>query len=141
MAKVDEKVLKLVEEGVKANPKVTARELYEKAKAVASAIGELSVRQFNAIYLLPVKRRLGKGAPAKAPARKAPAKKAAARRPARRTRARREAPPAADRDAIRAVLLDFAKRVAGAEGKGQMVDLIAGIDRWVDRVAKAAGAR
>jgi hypothetical protein len=36
------------------------------------------------------------------------------------------------------VLLDLAKDIANAQGKGDVVDVVAGIDRYVDRAIKAA---
>jgi len=37
------------------------------------------------------------------------------------------------------VLLSLARDMASAQGKGDVVDVVAGIDRYVDRVLKAAG--
>lgn len=45
-----------------------------------------------------------------------------------------------NREAIRRVLLKFAKDVAGVHDKGAVVDIIAGLDKYVDQVAKAARA-
>jgi hypothetical protein len=40
---------------------------------------------------------------------------------------------------VRAVLADLARDVANAQGKGELVDVVMGLDRYVDRVVKAAG--
>jgi hypothetical protein len=40
---------------------------------------------------------------------------------------------------VRGVLLELARDVANAQGKGDVVDVIMGIDRYVDRVVKAVG--
>jgi hypothetical protein len=42
---------------------------------------------------------------------------------------------------VRAVLLQFAKDIAGAEQRSKFVDVIGGIDQYVDRVVRAAGSR
>jgi hypothetical protein len=44
------------------------------------------------------------------------------------------------RGRVRAALLDFARDLASADGAG-LVDVIAGVDGYVDRVMKASGAR
>lgn len=123
VADAHEKVMRMVEREVKKNPAVAAGELYEKAKRINRGVGKLNLRQFHAQYPLQVKGRLG----AAKPKRRAT--------PPPRTRAR---PKDVDRSAIRNVLLKFAKDVAGAEGKGEVVDLIAGLDKYVDAVVKAA---
>ncbi|NIV55499.1 MAG: hypothetical protein GWN02_10000, partial [Gemmatimonadetes bacterium] len=53
-----------------------------------------------------------------------------------RRRARAAEP---DRVAIRAVLLDFGRAVAAAEQKADVVDVIGGVDKYVDRVVKSVG--
>lgn len=119
MAKTDDKVMSMVEKEIKSDSDVTVEELYEKAKKVNSGIGKLSLRQFNARYPLQVKRRMSpKGS------RKRGTKK----------KARKDG---GSRDAIRSVLLELARDVASAEGKGDLVDLVANVDRYVDKVEKA----
>ncbi len=123
MADVNEKVMKMVEDEIKKNPSVATSDLFQKATKVDKSIEKLSPRQFNARYPLQVKRRMS------------PPRRGRAGGP-RRRRAR-----GANRDAIRGVLLQFAQDLAGAEGKGDVVKLIAGIDKVVDRVEKAASSR
>jgi hypothetical protein len=36
------------------------------------------------------------------------------------------------------VLLEFAGEVASAENKADMISVVAGMDRWVDRVVRAS---
>lgn len=122
MAKTDDKVMSMVEKEIKSDSDVTVEELYEKAKKVNSGIGKLSLRQFNARYPLQVKRRM-------APKR--------SRKRSTKKKARKDG---GDRDAIRSVLLELARDVASAEGKGDLVDLVANVDRYVDKVEKAASA-
>lgn len=43
-----------------------------------------------------------------------------------------------NRDRVRSLLLQFARDIAGAEGKADMVDVISNVDRWVDQVVAAA---
>jgi hypothetical protein len=114
------KVLDMVRAELEKNPAVRTDELFERARKLDKATGSLTVRQFHARYPLQVKRKL-----------------AAGRRPRRRARRRGAG---ADRGAIRSVLLDFAREVASADGKAQIVELIGGVEKYVDRVAKAAGA-
>jgi hypothetical protein len=78
-AKNVDKVMQLIEKELKINPKATAKELQQKAKAVSEAVGKLSVRQFHAKYPLQVRRKL---APKK-PRRAAPKAKAAPKKPRR----------------------------------------------------------
>lgn len=116
MAEVNPKVMEMVQEEVRKNPEVTTTELFEKAKKLDKSIGELTRRAFHARYPLQVKRQL-------APAR-------------RRTRRRTSA---ADREAVRGVLLQLAKDVASAEDAAGMVSVIGGIDKYIDKVFKAMG--
>ncbi|MEN8184278.1 MAG: hypothetical protein ABFS46_17265, partial [Myxococcota bacterium] len=53
-----DKVMQLIEKELKINPKATAKELQEKAKAISASVGKLSVRQFHAKYPLQVRRKL-----------------------------------------------------------------------------------
>lgn len=117
MAATSEKVMSMVEEEIRKNPDVLTKDLFEKAKKIDKSITNLTIRQFNARYPLQVKRR---NAPPKP------------RRP------RRRGAKGGNRDAVRAVLLDYARELAGAEDMGQIVSLVAGVDEYVDRVMKAA---
>lgn len=131
MADSNPKVMEMVETELKKNGDISNAELFEKAVGIDAGIKSLSARQFNAKYPLQVKRALK-------PRKRGPrGKKAPGKRTA--TSAGRSGAAATDRDRVRAVLLELAKDIAGAEGKADVVDVVAGIDRYVDRVVKAAG--
>jgi hypothetical protein len=92
-------------------------------------VGELTARQFNARYPLQVKRAMAPRKPRKR------AKKSRTDGSARRGSRRRS--NGNDRDQVRGVLLELAKDVANAQGKGDVIDVIAGIDRYVDRITSS----
>ncbi|MGK7312630.1 MAG: hypothetical protein ACN0LA_10380 [Candidatus Longimicrobiales bacterium M2_2A_002] len=122
MAEANPKVMEMIEGEIKENPDISNPELFEKAKAMDKGVSKLSPRQFNAMYPLQVKR-------AMKPSR--PKRKRSTRRSGRRADGKRED--------VREVLLSLARDVANAQGKGDVVDVVAGIDGYVDRVLKAAG--
>jgi len=130
VAKVDDKVMAAVEAALKKNPQASVDELFALAKGVNSGVGRLSKRQFHARYPLQVKRRTGGAKP-----RKVSRKKAGARR----------APTPAvaatsTRDSVRGIFLKFASDLAAAEARKDVVKVVAGVDRYVDEVLKAAGS-
>lgn len=126
----------MVEKELRKNPDASTQELFEKAQEIDPTVGELNIRQFFARYPLQVKRRQ----PATRRERKAEAPAGTSERQPRRRRARRKQETgAADRDAIRGVLLQFAKNVAAADDKAAVVDIIGDVDRYVERIVKAAG--
>ncbi|MBW3535238.1 MAG: hypothetical protein KY453_08500 [Gemmatimonadetes bacterium] len=129
MAKnTDEKVMSLVEEELKKNPGTSTEELYEKAKGASPAIGKLTLRQFNARYPLQVKRRAGGR------------RKGRSRKTAKAAPKRRKSSASGDgREAVRDAFLRFATDMAGAEQRGQLVKVLASVDRYVDEVMKATG--
>ncbi len=47
--------------------------------------------------------------------------------------------PTANRDAIRAILLNFAKDLSVADSQSATIEVLASLDGYVDRVVKAAG--
>lgn len=132
MADARTKIMDMIEGELKKNPDTSNAELFEKAKKIDKGVEKLSPRQFNAMYPLQVKRAL------KPRKRTAKGKKKSR---AKATKARRGAPAGGgdDRDRMRKVLLELAKDIANAQGKGDVVDVVAGIDRYVDRAMKAAG--
>jgi hypothetical protein len=126
MADANPKVMEMIRDELKKNPDISNPELLEKARKIDPSIKKLSARQFNATYPLQVKR-------AMKPRKKTP------RKPRKTAASRGTARAGTDgREQVRSVLLDLAKDVANAQGKGDVVDVIAGIDRYVDRVVKAA---
>lgn len=130
VADANPKVMAMVESELKKDPDISNRELREKAVAIDRKVNDLSARQFNATYPLQVKRSM---APKK-PRRRRPTTRKARTTTTRRTASR----DGNGRDKVRGVLLELARDVANAQGKGDVVDVIAGIDRYVDRVVRAA---
>lgn len=138
MADANPKVMQMVETELKKNPSISNKELLEKAKSIDKGVDKLTARQFNATYPLQVKR-------AMKPSRRRAAKKGGkaggrrARKSARpaAARGRSTAAGAGDRDQVRKVLVELARDVAQGD-RGALVQVVAGIDRYVDRVMKAA---
>ena len=159
MAATNPKVMSMIEAELKKDPSISNEALLAKAKKIDRSVGKLSARQFNARYPLQVKRRKDGpkakasakgGRPAKKKARAAKAKAPPAPKKAGRPRKKRAASsaPAArsaagsgggNREAVRKVLLDYARKVASADSKTDIVDLVIDVDRYVDRVMKATG--
>ncbi len=152
MADNKEKILGMVEAALKKNPGATTEELQNQVKKKYPSVGPLTKRQFNARYVLQIKRRKpGAGAGRKTAAKAAPKKPrtrratAARKKPGRPRRARRQAAPAAapatgpsvDRDEVRAQFLRFASDIAAAEARKDLVKVLANVDKYVDGVAKA----
>ena len=121
MADANPNVMSMVEAELKKDPDISNPVLFEKAVAIDKNVKKLSPRQFNAMYPLQVKR-------AMKPAR-----------PRKRKKTSRRSGSSAGRDKVRDVLISLARDVANADGKGDVVDIVAGIDGYVDRVLKAAG--
>ena len=121
-AKTSDKVMQFIEKELKINPKATAKELQQKAKAVSEAVGKLSVRQFHAKYPLQIRRKL---APKK-PRRAAPKAKAAPKKP------RRAAPKKPRRAAPKAR--------AAAVGSGRRVLTTSPASSPASRVANRSGS-
>lgn len=121
-----DKVMELVERRLAKQPDLETSELYEEAKKADPAIGDLTLRQFHARYPLQVKRRQA-------------AARGGGRRRSKARRRRREA--ALDRSAVRQSLLRFAQDISAAEGKADVIDVLANIDRYVDEIAGAVDGR
>src|SRR5262245_32786392 len=113
MPMINERVMSMVRDELRRHPEVTSPELFEKAKKLDRGMRSLSARQFNATYPLQVRRTL------------------APRRPRGRGVAGRST---GSKDRVRGVLLEFARAVAGAQDRGALVELIANLDHWVERV-------
>jgi hypothetical protein len=128
MAKTIDSVMSMVEAELKKNPDVSNETLHGKAQKIDGSIKDLTLRQFHARYPLQVKRRM-----ATSSGRRKTRKKAR-----RSTRAKAGATPDAGRQAVRDVLLRFARDVSAADGKAAMIDLVTGLDKYVDQVLRAA---
>lgn len=129
MAKTVEDVMKMVEKELDRDPDISNEALYQKARKIDGSIGDLTLRQFHARYPLQVKRRRAAASGRSKRKKRTPG----------RGRAKKSAPESgADRDAVREILLRLAREVSAAEGKAAMIDLVVGLDRYVDEVVKAA---
>jgi len=128
---IDEKAMKFVEETLKKSPMIELDELFQRTKKVSSPIRRLSKRQFNARYPLQVKRRRALAARARSTGKKKAAPLPNGRKP-RKPRVQ----SSETRDVVRQVLLQFAADIAAAEERKDLVKVVAGVDRYVDRVLK-----
>ncbi len=141
-AKTSDKVMQFIEKELKINPKATAKELQQKAKAVSEAVGKLSVRQFHAKYPLQVRRRLAPKKPRRAapkkPRRAAPKARAAAKKPRRAAPKARAARGQANREAVRNTLMTFAQDLSAAQGKSETIAVLRKLDNYIDAIIRAA---
>ena len=133
--KPHERVMEFVERELKKNPKIGSSDLFKKAKKVSRSVSGMTIRQFHAKYPLQVKRRLAPKKPRK-PAKARKPRQSPARKPTRRRAAKTAG---GNRDAIRVVLLSFAKDLSAAESQLATIEVLANLDKYVDRVVKAAG--
>jgi len=164
MAETKPRVMDLVRKELVKDPSISSEALYQKARKVDRSIGSLSIRQFHARYPLQVKRisaaekkrRSGAGRKAakksatpksagrksrKSGGRRGPRKQAArsgGAAAAQPSRPPRSATGGDSRSAVRSILLEFAREVAAAEGKADIIGVVGRVDTWVDRVQKAA---
>ena len=144
MAEANPNVMQMVESELKKNPDISNKELLDKARGIDKNVEKLTARQFNATYPLQVKRSMK-------PARKRTGGKrgkAAGGKGARGGRGRgapagggtgsKRGRQAGDgsRDQVRQVLFELARDVAEGD-RGTLVKVVAGIDRYVDRILKA----
>ena len=165
MPDTNDRVMALIERELQANPNSTNEELRAKAEKLDDAVARMSARQFNATYPLQVKRRMQPRRPRRARKGSKRARKATGRQRGRPAADRAPGRPSkaaagrtgplggtgtralvrgdaanATRGRVRAALLDFARDLASADGAG-LVDVIAGVDGYVDRVMKATAGR
>lgn len=163
MAETNPKVMAMIEAELAKDPSISNDELLAKAQKIDRSVGGLSARQFNARYPLQVKRRkdgpkparkkpagrarkkaskagkaTGTGKAARAGSSRKPRRKKAASGATRRPRTTAAPASGGDREAVRKILLDYAKKVSAADSMTDMVDLVMDVDRYVDRVMKAA---
>mgnify|MGYP006296856447 CR=1 FL=1 len=115
-------VMEMVERELRENRDVSNRHLKRKAEEIDEGISELSTRQFHARYPLQVKRKLSS------------VKSEVEEKRGDGSRAPRESDER--RDAVREALLDFAKAVAGARDRGEVIDVLTDVDEYVDRVVR-----
>lgn len=144
MAERNEKVYERVRQELGKNPNLGSRELYELAKQSEKSIGQDTLQQFHARYVLPIKRQQASASGGGRRSRKGKARKAKAPttggKTTRKTGRRGKAPEGpTERDQIRTVLLKFAQDLSGAETKSEVVKVMTRLDNYVNDIA-ALGA-
>jgi hypothetical protein len=161
MAERNEQVLDRVRQELNKNPALGSRELYDIAMGVDASIAENSLQQFHARYVLPIKRERaaeragGAATPAARPRKTAPQRKAKAAEARPRRRGAQAAEPAAaaapaaepvrrrrrrrggpDREQVRSVFMQSARDFANAESRGDIVQILSDVDRYVNKVVE-----
>ena len=129
MADTNPEIMSFVEAEMKKDPEISSSDLFEKAKGAVVAARDLTIRQFHARYPLQVKRKasLSAGGTRRRRRKKAPGP-------------RKRGGAAANRDAVRGALLQFASDLSAAEERKDLVKVLARVDDYVDEVLKAAGS-
>jgi hypothetical protein len=166
MEESKEKVQARLREVLDERPDASTDELQDEARQVDPSLGSLSRRQFNAGYVLPVKRERAPADRPKPPRAPRGSKKKAARRgkkaqtaaaaaaPEEGSRRRRRgrgaeaetpaapasgsAPTGGERERVREILLRFARDLTAAESRSQIIDVLGSLDSYADDVLKAA---
>ena len=126
MAERKDEIMSMVRDELKKDPDIENKTLYAKAKKIDPAVDDLSLRQFHARYPLQVKRKMAQ-------------KRGGGRKRKSSGKARKSGGGGVDREAVRGVLLRFARDVSAAEGKAEMIDILSSVDDYVDDVVGAAG--
>lgn len=146
MAKTTEQLRERIRAELDKHPDASTADLQEIARALDPAAGDLSLRQFNATYVLPVKRARkgskGSKGGGRGSRRKHQPPPAEGRTQRKRGRSgERPAPDATSggREGVRAVLLQFARDFSEAESRSQIVAVLGDLDRYVDQILKARG--
>ncbi len=138
---VNEQVLEMVELELQRDADATTSDLFELAQRMAPELKELSVRQFHAYYPLRVTREKAKerGGSRKRRTRKKRSDAGTRRSSsAQSTQSKTREDSAATREAIRNELMTFAQDLSAATSDpAKLVRVLAGVDRYVDRVLKA----
>lgn len=140
MAERNEKVYQKVRQELMKGKEIGSRELHEMAAGMDKKIGEQSVQQFHARYVLPVKREQAKARGGGRRRKKAaPKRSPAAATGSGRSRSGRKAGGAVtnERDQVRTVLLQFAQDFSGAETKSEVVRVMSRMDEYVDEITKS----
>jgi hypothetical protein len=147
MADRNQKIFDRVRQELAKNGKLGSRQLYEMAKGWDQSIGQDSLQQFHARYVLPIKRQdsssKGKGRAGRQGAagtgRQGKAAADSQKAPAARQRDGRsrggKAAAGSERDRIRSVLLEFARDFADAESRSDIVQVVSRVDDYVNRIA------
>jgi len=143
----NEEVYEKVREQLEKYDNISSKQLYDLATRMDPHLHLIGLRSFHARYVLPLQRAKAKAEgrvkprarrQKAAPAAPAPAPMAAAEEAAPRGRRRKAAAEMPDRSAARAqvrdLLLRFARTVAAAETRGELVDALAGVEPLVDEI-------
>ncbi len=126
-------VMEFVERTLEANPGVANADLFAGACEIDPSVAQLTARQFHARYPLQVKARLARAAAPK------PTPPPGPEVPTVEMTAPEEAPPqAGDSVAVRRLLLDWAKELATAESKAEVIEVMARLDDYVAEIMEAA---
>ena len=118
-----QKVFSMIEAALEEDPDVPNDELQERAAEIEPSIADLSARSFHARYPLQVKRQMTS----------AQKEEEASDEGAAEAESRDEL-----RATVRQTLLDFARDVAGASDRGDVIDVLTDVDEYVDRVMEQA---
>jgi len=124
-----DKVMTYVEKQLAKDPKVSNATLYEAAKKIDKGVGKLSIRQFHAKYPLQVKRKK-KGGRKRAPG--------AVRR--KRVPSGRKVRDTGSTEAVRKIMLQFARELSVAESQVETIEVLSKLDRYILDILKAARA-
>lgn len=137
MAEISQRIMDMVRRELVENPDVDNAVLYEKARELEpEAMQDVDRRQFNARYPLRVKRFELKARKPKSDD-STPRRRRKSRKPTPETMAAPASPPAnrkLPREGVRDILLRFAQDMANAEGRGQLVSVVAGVDQYVEQI-------
>lgn len=137
MAERNEEVMEMVRGEIAKNPGAKLADLYQRAREIDPTITQMSTRQFYASYPLQVKRSRP-GSKAKAGGGK---KTGRAAQPARAAKSRGAAPEPDRRDGIRRVVLAFARDLAEAESRAEVVRVLSGVDTYVEQIEELVSQR
>ena len=145
MAERNEKVYDRVRQELGKNPNLGSTELYEQAKQMEKSIGQDTLQQFHARYVLPIKRQQASASGGGRRGRKGRTRKSkapttggkTARKPGRRVKSTQNG--GSDRDQIRTILLKFAQDLSAAETKSEVVKVMTRLDNYVSDIAAVGG--
>jgi hypothetical protein len=139
-----ERLRRLIEK----NPEMGSKQIYDMAVRMDPSLRTEPLRTFHARYVLPVRRAqaVAEGRPRKprTPRKKplsavAEGPQSAGEKRGRRSDQEIAAAAAAERTRIRSVLLSFARELAAAESRAQIVGVITDVDRYVSQILEPAG--
>ncbi len=150
MAERNPKIYDRVLQELEKSPDKGSRELFQLAQSIDKSAARDTMQQFHARYYLPAKRqqklategakptrRLRRSRKSAADSGATAAETASEPTPKRRFRRLRGA-AGSNRDQIRALLLEFAQELTDAESRSSLVQALARVDNYVDKIESAA---